>query len=675
MNSNKYIHKKQNLFKLPSNNFIFIYCSVAILTILLAALAIPFVLNYPPGSINTSFDTQMSYIPYYLQFALGGLLGVLVIFILIKLLLHDIDKWYQLPECKKYSDKELILKIRKKCFRLPFGLLLIEFLVPMLCAIVIFFSTGSHLIVLFAKLCILLISIGLMLSVVSYIFSKRLYNQVLADTYKKHDDIGRRVSLHSKIFIQLLPLIIICILISFLVGFSRSNADKSDFIFNIYSKELNSCFDTNKTYKIDEVTQILASIPLLQDSDSTFIILDDKTVVPTGYDTPSNFVIEYTLQLSDKYNGRTYDTYGLDTSGATIKLETELGTAYVGILFNVVTHGILLYFIVSAIILLIISIIIISMFTKSLIGDLHFITNKFKQIYKTANVHLLGELPIISNDEIGDLSHAFNKIQTLTKENIENIHDKQDMLVEKERLASLGQMIGGIAHNLKTPIMSIGGASEGLSDLIKEYDNSIGDSDVTNEDHHEIAGEMSDWVNKIKLHTEYMSDVITAVKGQAVRLSDEQIDSFTIDDLLKHITILMKHELKNALIDLNIIKNIDTSMQMYGNINILVQVINNIISNAIQAYNGQTNKSIDFEIREEGAYILFKIRDYASGIKKEIQEKLFKEMVTTKGKNGTGLGLFMSYSTIKANFNGQLTFETELGKGTTFNILIPKISI
>ena len=56
---------------------------------------------------------------------------------------------------------------------------------------------------------------------------------------------------------------------------------------------------------------------------------------------------------------------------------------------------------------------------------------------------------------------------------------------------------------------------------------------------------------------------------------------------------------------------------------------------------------------------------------KEVQQKLFKEMITTKGKNGSGLGLFMSYSTIKSNFKGDLSFETEEGKGTTFTIKIP----
>ena len=69
--------------------------------------------------------------------------------------------------------------------------------------------------------------------------------------------------------------------------------------------------------------------------------------------------------------------------------------------------------------------------------------------------------------------------------------------------------------------------------------------------------------------------------------------------------------------------------------------------------------------------IVFKIQDFAGGLPQKVQDKLFKEMITTKGKNGTGLGLFMSYSNIKAHFNGNMDFETEKGKGTTFYIRIP----
>lgn len=255
---------------------------------------------------------------------------------------------------------------------------------------------------------------------------------------------------------------------------------------------------------------------------------------------------------------------------------------------------------------------------------------------------------------------------------MKTIKDNQDMLIEKERLASLGQMIGGIAHNLKTPIMSIAGAAEGLSDLIKEYDSSIEDPEVNAQDHHEIASDMSVWIEKIRTHLSYMSDVITAIKGQAVNFADQTSTSFTVKELMNYVDILMKHELKNALINLKSQADIDVGTEVKGNINSLVQVINNIISNAIQAYQsqGETNKDIDFRVYKEGSNIIFKIQDFAGGLPQNVQEKLFKEMITTKGKNGTGLGLFMSYSNIKAHFSGNLRYETS-SEGTSFFIEIP----
>lgn len=256
-------------------------------------------------------------------------------------------------------------------------------------------------------------------------------------------------------------------------------------------------------------------------------------------------------------------------------------------------------------------------------------------------------------------------------EDMETIKNNQDILMERERLASLGQLIGGIAHNLKTPIMSISGAAEGLTDLVKEYDSSIDDPEVNSQDHHDIAKDMNEWIVKIKEYTEYMSDIITAVKGQAVTLSETDNISFDIDELVKRVDILMKHELKNALIYMNVQMNAPKSTKIHGDINSLVQVINNMISNAIQAYNGKTEQNIDLILNKVDSNLVISIKDYGCGLPQKVKEKLFKEMITTKGKNGTGIGLYMSYSTIKAHFNGNITFESEEGKGTTFNIILP----
>ena len=283
------------------------------------------------------------------------------------------------------------------------------------------------------------------------------------------------------------------------------------------------------------------------------------------------------------------------------------------------------------------------------------------------------------NMEMNNIKNKNNIIGTLILfkdvtqhiEDMKIIKSNQDVLIEQERLASLGQMIGGIAHNLKTPIMSIGGAAEGLTDLIKEYKLSIKDPEVTIDDHEQIANEMDEWVDKIKSHISYMSDIITTVKGQAVTLSQSNEIYFSLDELIKRVDILMKHELKNAIIYLNVTNNVKSSFKLKGNINGLVQVINNIISNAIQAYNGKTEETIELIFNLKNDNLVIAIKDNAGGITKKVQDKLFNSMITTKGKNGTGLGLFMSYSNIKAHFGGDITFETKENVGTTFFITIP----
>lgn len=296
----------------------------------------------------------------------------------------------------------------------------------------------------------------------------------------------------------------------------------------------------------------------------------------------------------------------------------------------------------------------------------------FEQHFKKINKYFTVEINniLVKGNSLGILM-LFKDI-TQHKLDMQALKDNQDILIERERLASLGQLIGGIAHNLKSPIMSISGATEGLTDLIKEYEESIVDKDVTIDDHLAIANDMKDWISKIKSYLEYMSDIITAVKGQAVALSENAVDSFTVEELTKRVDILMKHELKKALITLNLDLKVPTSLMIHGNINGLVQVINNMISNAIQAYKGKEGQTIDLIITQEKNDVIVSVRDYAGGLPKEVQEKLFKEMITTKGKDGTGIGLFMSYSNIRAHFNGDITYSTEEGKGTIFNIILPQ---
>ena len=280
------------------------------------------------------------------------------------------------------------------------------------------------------------------------------------------------------------------------------------------------------------------------------------------------------------------------------------------------------------------------------------INKYFEKIDKYFSIDISPIFKSQSSDKMVGTLVFFKDITEIEKDKIQ-IKSNQDLLVEQERLASLGQMIGGIAHNLKTPIFSVSGGLEGLSDLIKEFDESIDDPEVTSEDMHDIAKDMNDWIIKLKDHMSYMSDVITTVKGQTVTMSDSQNIRFTVKELFDQVMILMQHELKEKLTTLNITNETPYNITIYGNINSLIQVINNLISNAIEAYL-DTNKeriinlSATYNKENNNIYIL--IQDFGPGLPKSVQDKIFKEMVTTKGKYGTGLRIIYVIFKHKSTF-------------------------
>lgn len=653
-----------------STKMTFYFCILLITIGVVFYFILPNLLNYPPDTINTQFDKEVSVLYYCFQFLIAFLFILILFVIYFKFKLTKIDKW----EKDKPTDKETILEIRKLCLSFPYKLYVILEIFPVAIVSIVLQLTGSHPLILIFKIGILVFSFSTLLSSFFLIISKNVLYPILKETSDLLSIKEQKYSLGltAKLIFQIFPSILVTALLIALIGYSRLTVDKGDFLNTYYKKVLSDAhLEVNmKGDPLEYIKSNLAS-SYISSSDFLFIEYPDGTIYTTNGTELSHFFIKYMHELSPSHDNRVYEAYTIDAQGVIDTFEYNGQTYTVGFYYEIVSPTLIYYFLLSSGLLFLFNLVILFYMTKSVTSDIQKVTDGLNQIIQSGDKLNYTKLPIVSNDELGALAISFNNIQDLTKSNIEQLHNSQETLMESERLASLGQLIGGIAHNLKTPIMSISGALEGLTNLIKEYDDSIDDPEVNSQDHHDIARDMSDWISKIKDYTEYMSDIITAVKGQAVTLSEADSVHFSLDELVKRVNILMRHELKNAIIYLNISMKTDEHTKINGDINSLVQVINNMISNSIQAYNGQTNKNIELILETKDNNVLIHVKDYASGMPKKVQEKLFKEMITTKGKNGTGLGLYMSYSTIKAHFNGDITFESEPGKGTTFTIILP----
>ena len=668
--------KKKNKVseKNPIKKLLLIHMVLLAFICIMLYLLIPYVLNYPPNSIDNDFQIEVVGIKYSAQFIILAVVLSIFIFTALMFLYNMLSLKKIRNKSTNKVDSRQVEKIRKRSFTFPYLVLLLTLLVPpsVVCFCLFLFNTTPE---LNLRITIIIFCMSAIFSICSYIANKSFFVNTLVKTAKISNNkvSGLRLNLYTKILLQMLPIFLYSFIIILLLSLSLLTTEKGNLIYNLYHQELSNYFsDQSKVYDINELPNMLKeNIELQNPEDNFFVIscLDGK--VHYSEEELNKFFQKYLNEFYDKTNGHIYDNYGQNIEGSAIKIHTNEGDCYVGVRFYVFSTSFVTPFIIATIILIFFNILFVLYISKDLSNDIKTISSQLKAIAASDDISNEHNLPVTSNDELGDLTIAFNRVQDKTKEYNDTIKSNQETLMESERLASLGQLIGGIAHNLKTPIMSISGAAEGLTDLVKEYDSSIDDPEVTSADHHDIAKDMNDWIGKIKTYAEYMSDIITVVKGQAVNLSSDNNMYFKIDELLKDINILMKHELKSALVTLDIHNYVGSDVQINGDVNALVQVVNNMITNAIQAYNDEPNKTINLTLKTDDSKLFIEVQDFGSGMPNEVKDKLFKEMITTKGKNGTGLGLFMSYSTIKAHFNGNIDFESELGKGTTFTITIP----
>ena len=646
---------------------------IEILTVVLLSYVVPILGNYPPLSDVPAFENGLEALNHKQQYFIFGTLNAVLYIAFVFIAFKDIFKFLKKHYTNKKIKEEELSKIRKQCIMLPSKLIFLQILTVVL-VIVSCAVTVSWNIQVLLKLIIIYCSLYILVCIITIAIIQNYLKEVIILTYNYggyENAMPKKTKFYYNLSMQLIPFFLAILGVVIMISYSKITDQIGEVNYFYYKNEISNNLQDNQIVDMPHLIALLDGIEKRQEDDVYYIISPDSTYTSDNSEL-STFFTKYINMFYEQTEGKAYEFYGIDEQSYCFKLQDLNGNDwYIGFKYPVTNPNLINTFITIVLILLFLYILLIVTWSKNITKNIIQVCNRMTELATNDDTSLDKIIPITSTDEFGQICFAINKIQEKMRNYVLQIQSNQDMLVEKERFASLGQMIGGIAHNLKTPIMSIAGAAEGLNDLIKEYETSISDKDVTIEDHHEIANDMKNWIDKIKNYTSYMSDVITAVKGQAVTSSDDIKETFTINDMLKHIDILMKHELKNALIDLNITLNVDPNLTLNGNMNSLVQVINNMISNSIQSYNGKTNKSIEFIIEKENKNMVFSIIDHGCGMKKEVQDKLFKEMVTTKGKNGTGLGLFMSYSNIKAHFNGNITFESEEGNGTAFHIIIP----
>ena len=241
-------------------------------------------------------------------------------------------------------------------------------------------------------------------------------------------------------------------------------------------------------------------------------------------------------------------------------------------------------------------------------------------------------------------------VKDLTK-TLEELKDTQLKLINSEKMASLGQLVAGVAHEINTPVASIKSNNEITKKLIAQIEDK------------EIA-ELLQEVNEIDTEAIARINRLVISLRKFVRLDEAELQEADINKEIDLTLDLIRHETKNRI---EIIKNYSKLPPIKCYPNMLNQVFMNILVNATHAI--KDTGIITIDTKYENSNLIVKIKDNGCGIKEP--DKIFFAGYTTKGVGvGTGLGLAISQKIIEKH-NGNISVKTKLNEGSEFTITIP----
>ena len=254
------------------------------------------------------------------------------------------------------------------------------------------------------------------------------------------------------------------------------------------------------------------------------------------------------------------------------------------------------------------------------------------------------------------LIQQLNKKNKKLEKTLSELKETQMQLINSEKMASIGQLVSGVAHEINTPLASISSNNKLISKLISS-ENISGEQLEVLKDLNSIDSEA---VNRI-------SNIVKSLK-RFVRLDEAEFQEADINKELDLTLKLLAHELKN---NIQVVKNYSTLPPIMCSVNMLNQVFMNLILNACHSLVDKENAKITISTMISDNSLVVKIKDNGCGIPLDVQSKIFNVGFTTKKIGlGTGLGLSISKKIIEMH-KGSITFVSKINQGTEFSVIIP----
>ena len=298
------------------------------------------------------------------------------------------------------------------------------------------------------------------------------------------------------------------------------------------------------------------------------------------------------------------------------------------------------------------------------------------------------EVNINTHNELSTLGSAFNDMTKQLKEKskalqlandtlehkvmerTEDLKNAQQQLILAEKMASLGQLVAGVAHEINTPLgNSITALSFNKTEseaIQKKFD----DKTLTAADFGKFLDISHESVNIMESNLRKARQLVQTFKNVAVNQSVEEVCLFSLDEQIDEILVTLRPQLKQTQIQLHI--EVEENLQITSYPGAYYHIISNMIVNSIKHAFPDNKGNIYLTIHTQKDQLHIEYIDDGKGMDEATCSKIFDPFFTTKrGDGGTGLGMYMTYNIVTQQLGGTIEASSELNKGSVFSVIVP----
>ncbi|MFH1914447.1 MAG: ABC transporter substrate-binding protein [Pseudomonadota bacterium] len=285
-----------------------------------------------------------------------------------------------------------------------------------------------------------------------------------------------------------------------------------------------------------------------------------------------------------------------------------------------------------------------------------------------------GELRRLNEELEGRVAERTRKLEqakTELERSLDELSRTQEELILSEKLAALGGLVAGVAHEINTPLGIGVTASSFLADRIVELDEAFATDTLKKSDLEQFLADARDSSASIQANLGRAAMLISSFKRVAADQSSEMPRLFNLHGYVDEILLSLGPQYRHTG---HTVENLCQDMELYSYPGAFVQIIANLLDNALtHAYAPGETGLIRIDGRVEGGNLIFTFSDDGAGIPESIRDKVFEPFVTTRrGSGGTGLGLHIVFNIVNKIFGGTIRLATGPGEGTTYTVSIPR---